>query len=529
MVRRRRLLEVGLASAAGLAGCSDITESDAEGTESTTETDTPTETEAATATETPTPEPAVVHSLPFTDEATSMDTLHSQSDAGSLSVSDSRPRSFKRPSSAEEDADSARFVRSSTGETELVYAFSKPVGWLNAEVHNVNNKAGSVSVYTSSDGADWNKIYVSTDKYSVVALDGGWNSMELSYGDFDSDIRYVKFVLSGSDVAWNPQIGHVEVRAERPGDNNAASEPISTSLQSEPVAGDLIDPGRTVLGYLQHLPGDGWLSGQHEYDPSSKGRLDYVQSVTGKHPGLVGYDVGFGGLEDRADTITTTWNDSNQLTTISWHVSAPPVESTNFERSMDSSDIDAVLTAGTEENTVYMEKLAEIADFLETLDDSGVPILWRPFHEADGGWFWWGKEGAAQFKRLWEHMFDYLHAERGLTNLIWVWSGSHGKPDSEWYPGDEYVDIAGIDTYKSHKSLSWEEQWDSMNDYVTNRPVALTESDSIPHPQKVRSETLPFLWFLTWHGKHVKDIDKGYLEFVYNHPFTINREDLPEF
>jgi len=527
MVSRRRLLELGLASAAGLAGCSDLSGNDTEGAESATSTDTATPTE--TATDTPTPEPAVVHSLPFTDEAASTDTLHDQSDTGSLSVSESRPRSFKRPSSADEGSDSARFVRSSTEETELVYAFSKPVGWLNAEVHNVNNEAGSVSVYTSSDGEDWNKIYVSTDKYSVVALDGGWNSMEISYGDFDSDIRYVKLVVSGSDVAWNPQIGHVEVKAERPGDNSASDGPISMSLKSDPVNPDLSEAGRNVLGYLQNLPGNGWLSGQHEYDPGGKGRLEYVQSVTGEHPGLVGYDVGFGGLDNRVDAITNTWNDSNQLTTISWHVSAPPIESTEFENSSKESDIDAVLTEGTEENTVYMEKLAEIADFLETLDDEGVPIIWRPFHEADAGYFWWGKEGASQFNRLWEHMFDYLHDERGLTNLIWVWSGSHEKPESEWYPGDEYVDIAGVDTYKSQKSLSWEEQWDNMNDYVTNRPVALTESDSIPHPQKVRSGTLPFLWFLTWHGEHIKGIDKGYLKFVYNHPFTINRGDLPEF
>jgi mannan endo-1,4-beta-mannosidase len=555
MVSRRKLLKLGLGTTVGLAGCSGISGDSEEPTESATDTATATKTPTATgtATETPTEEPTETSTeeptdtpteepteepaqsanpLPFTDTAASLDTLHSQSETDNLSLDTSNSKYFSRPADATESTDSSRFTRSdSTDDTDLVYAFSEPAGWVSAEVHNVNNKAGSVSMYTSSDGENWSEVDYETDDYYVPEGEGGWNDSEIT-AEFGDGIRYVKFVLTGSDVVWNPQLGHVEARAGKPAEptpSNDQSGDYDMTLESESVAPELNEAGRNVLGFLQNLPGNGWLSGQHEYDPYSAGRLDYVESVTGKHPGLVGWDIGFGGLDKRADVITSSWNDSNQLTTISWHVSAPPIESTEFENSKKSSDIDAVLTDGTEENEVYMRKLKNVADFFEELDNSSVPILWRPFHEADGGWFWWGMEGASQFKRLWEHMFEYLHDERGLTNLVWVWSGSHNKPNSSWYPGDEYVDIAGMDTYKSHRLLSWDSQWGNMNNYVTNRPVALTETDSIPSISSVSSESLPFLWFLLWHGEHLRSVDKDYLRSIYENAFTINREDLPEF
>jgi mannan endo-1,4-beta-mannosidase len=104
-----------------------------------------------------------------------------------------------------------------------------------------------------------------------------------------------------------------------------------------------------------------------------------------------------------------------------------------------------------------------ISGYLKTLADKNVPVLWRPLHEAAGGWFWWGRDRlAAPCKALWKFMFDRMVNRHGLKNLIWVWTceeGRHGENPLDWYPGDEYVDIIGRDYYpdmnqreKDHRS-----------------------------------------------------------------------------
>src|SRR5699024_12023865 len=80
--------------------------------------------------------------------------------------------------------------------------------------------------------------------------------------------------------------------------------------------------------------------------------------------------------------------------------------------------------------------------------DAGVPVLWRPLHEFDGQWFWWGKGGPKNFRRLWQLMYNRFTMHHGLNNLIWV-LGYSGEIENGWYPGDEYVDISGADTYDS--------------------------------------------------------------------------------
>jgi beta-mannanase len=86
------------------------------------------------------------------------------------------------------------------------------------------------------------------------------------------------------------------------------------------------------------------------------------------------------------------------------------------------------------------------ADLLTQLRDANVPVLCRPYHELNGNWFWWGKQGPDKFKKLWITMYNYFVKEQGLNNIILVLCYT-GQPDGNWYPGDEYMDIAGADTY----------------------------------------------------------------------------------
>lgn len=125
---------------------------------------------------------------------------------------------------------------------------------------------------------------------------------------------------------------------------------------------------------------------------------------------------------------------------------------------------------GTWENKVFTEDLKSVVGYLKLLQEADIPVLWRPFHEAAGGWFWWGKD-AASFKALWIAMFDYFKAQ-GLDNLIWVWTTEIG--DDDWYPGDQYVDIIGRDLY-GNDAADCASQYNSISAAYGDKMVSLSE------------------------------------------------------
>ena len=118
--------------------------------------------------------------------------------------------------------------------------------------------------------------------------------------------------------------------------------------------------------------------------------------------------------------------------------------------------------------------LAKIAGYLRLLHDANIPVIWRPLHEAAGGWFWWGKN-ADSFKKLWVEMFDYFETQ-GLNNLIWVWTSETN--DTDWYPGDEYVDIIGRDLYGNDAADCASQYQTLINDFgnkmITLSPIPLS-------------------------------------------------------
>lgn len=111
------------------------------------------------------------------------------------------------------------------------------------------------------------------------------------------------------------------------------------------------------------------------------------------------------------------------------------------------------ITPGTVANKAWMKQLDDFAAALMDLQSAGVVVLWRPFHEFNGSWFWWGAAPDGQdYIKLWQHMHNYFTGTKKLGNLIWVWSGTRElgnwvQPLMKYYPGDAYVDIVGIDIY----------------------------------------------------------------------------------
>jgi mannan endo-1,4-beta-mannosidase len=213
---------------------------------------------------------------------------------------------------------------------------------------------------------------------------------------------------------------------------------------------------RRVLAYFQKLAatnaGPRIISGQFSDfgDGASLAIMDQIHGVTGRWPAMIGVDYadfGRGSLTYKAPNAAAAayWK-AGGLVTISAHLYNPANPKGGGLRDQGVEFADLLKPEG-DTHRRWMEELALLGDGLADLKAQGVVVLWRPFHEMNGGWFWWGAKEPAQFIAVWRQMFEYLTQTRGLDNLLWVYAPNHGGKTAAYYAGDNYVDIVGVDAY----------------------------------------------------------------------------------
>lgn len=291
-----------------------------------------------------------------------------------------------------------------------------------------------------------------------------------------------------------------------------------------------------LFDYLKDSYGKHTLTGQQESTWDTDGplhELNFISKNTGgKAPAILGLDylnhLDSNYVKGVTQRAADWYLKSGGIPTICWHWGVPTIGQ-GYDNSKKSFDIAKTLTDGTTENLAMMKDLDIVAAELGKLRDQGVPVLWRPFHEFSGTWFWWGKGSSEDFKHLWIKMYNYYTIDKGLNNLIWV-LGYTNEPDARFYPGDQYVDIAGADTYvNDHGSLMT--LYNRMVTLVGNkRPIALHENGPIPDPDKVTTDGANWSYFMTWHTSFVTDgvsnsVDS--LNKAYNSERYITRDELP--
>ena len=164
-------------------------------------------------------------------------------------------------------------------------------------------------------------------------------------------------------------------------------------------------------------------------------------------------------------------------------------------------DLKNATVEGTWEKAFVDYDLANLAACLKLVKDAGIPVLWRPLHEAAGGWFWWGTDAEA-CKALWKYMFNYLKAQ-GFDNLIWVWTSQTG--DDNWYPGDEYVDIVGRDLYGDN-ATSCADNYTTVYNKYSNKIVTLSEcgwseytNSRVANISDQWAAGAKWSWFMPWY------------------------------
>jgi hypothetical protein len=282
------------------------------------------------------------------------------------------------------------------------------------------------------------------------------------------------------------------------------------------------EEAKAVYRYLLDRSGKEILSGQMVLNGNTE--LDYIYKITGKLPAIRGMDFIDARQNERQIQFAEQWWRKGGIPTIMWHWGAPGIGD-GYPNSQKKIDIDKVFEKGTPEYESFWTELKQRAHLLKRLKRQHIPVLWRPFHELNGNWFWWGKAGPEKFKRLWITMYNYYVHKKHLNNLIWV-LGYTSKPDAAWYPGREYVDIAGADDYgdnSPHKSM-----YDNVQLVVGKAmPVAYHECGIPPDMDKTIAAGANWSWWMEWHTSHLMKLDTTYLKHLYTHDQVITLDKIP--
>lgn len=322
---------------------------------------------------------------------------------------------------------------------------------------------------------------------------------------------------------------------------------------------------KNVYEFLLSIAGEKMLSGvQAGGTANNNERVNQVFQMTGKHPALSGYDfiflqysptpAGWSWVVNYGDISAAKeqW-EKNGLVSYMWHWNVPSSKADwdrgkegnfdgyNFYSDKTSFSIVNALTEGTWENDFILQDIEKVAGYLKLLQDEGIPVIWRPLHEAAGNynlygktnnaWFWWGRGGADPCKRLWKLLRDKLEGEYGLNNLIWVWT-LDATPGAEsewasWYPGNDLVDIVGVDIYADDTDSKERQYKAAAALSAGHKMVTVSECGNIPEPFKCIGNNEKWCWFMTWDLESYPLNTKDYWKALMASSKVYTREAMP--
>ncbi len=317
-----------------------------------------------------------------------------------------------------------------------------------------------------------------------------------------------------------------------------------------------------LFEFLKSIYGKKHLSGQQYLLRDELEDLVYYP-LTNKLPAVRGYD--FMGVssckktDDQVDRAIEWATKCGGIVTMCWHWYAPTdmddyskgssfyYETTSYNHKT-SFDISRAVTEGTKEYDFIIKEIDMVSAELKRMAELDIPILWRPLHEANGNWFWWGNhndEHREAYKKLWYIIFDRMENYHKLPNLIWVWNGQDKCMDVN----PNTYDIYGDDIYSQlpYDHTSQKDRYTYGESIANGKMLTLSECGYIPHPDEMKKDDVKWLWWLPWWGEFVharveyKPVlnEKGYpvinekymtedfLKEIMAHKDVISLQDLP--
>ncbi|EHS59676.1 glycosyl hydrolase [Paenibacillus sp. Aloe-11] len=343
-------------------------------------------------------------------------------------------------------------------------------------------------------------------------------------------------------------------------------QPVLTDSKATPET-------QRLMNYLTEVYGNHMISGQQEIygggnDGNSELEFDWIHNLTGKYPAIRGFDLmnynPLYGWEDGTTDRMINWvNNRGGIATASWHINVPrnftayqlgePVDWKNATYKPTETNFNTAnaVVPGTKEYQYVKMTIKDLAKQLQILQDNNVPVIFRPYHEAEGNgglkgegaWFWWASAGADVYKQLWDQIYTELTETYGLHNLIWTYNSYVYSTSPAWYPGDDQVDIVGYDKYNTvynrYDGLSGVPNEDAITSIFYQlvdltggkKMVAMTENDTVPSVQNLTEEKSGWLYFLPWYGEHLMSSAFNYpatLKTIYQSDYVITLDELPD-
>lgn len=303
-----------------------------------------------------------------------------------------------------------------------------------------------------------------------------------------------------------------------------------------------------VYDFLREQYGTKMISGTMANVSWNSHEAEWVYRHTGKYPALNCFDYlhlhasPADWINYENTQVVEDWWNNKGLVAASWHWNVPADEGStdyHFYTQDTRFDVSKAVISGTYENTVATADLERMADHLILLQEKHIPVLWRPLHEASGKWFWWGAKTAEDYRKLWIMMFE-IFQEKGLNNLIWIWTSQGG--DTMWYPGDDYVDMIGCDLYEKQNANEIAALYASLQKEYPTKMLTLSEFGEVADLPTQWNSGAKWSWAMPWYDydrtkslsglefdkkEHIHaDID--YWGRLLSDERTITRDEMPD-
>lgn len=402
-----------------------------------------------------------------------------------------------------------------------------------------------ITVRYAADAVKTNSLFVNGSEI------GSFVSEEIS--DFVTYTFYGVFLDEGTTEIviggdGGIDVDYIEIR------NNTTVYETSHNVSSELCNPNADENTVKLMEYLTECYGNVIITGQY-VSSAENSELELIYSITGRYPAIRFADLSdysMNGFQDSKQIeASIEWAENGGIVGLIWHWKAPTdepefySEKTSFRLTDAMTPMDLATTSESRIKEIYemdcitpqcyalIQDLDNIAKQLKRLQAKGIPVIWRPLHEASGDWFWWGASGETAYKWLWEFMYERFTEYHELNNLIWVWSGQ----GTDYLVDSSMYDIAAIDIYQNgeNDTGSHLEQYQWL-DAITggDKLLALSECGTLTDINTMFRDKAVWSFFGLWHGGYLVDesgelfssnISSEMLTRVYNSYGTVNLDD----
>jgi mannan endo-1,4-beta-mannosidase len=308
---------------------------------------------------------------------------------------------------------------------------------------------------------------------------------------------------------------------------------------AQPVNLNATPAARALLKEIHSVSGKATLSGEHNFPYTVSRYSDRVYELTGHYPAVFGQDFGFSTDEDKDSTLgrgpmiqeVIRQYRAGSVIALCWHAVRPiDDEPVTFHDSVQGKitewEFQQVLTPGTALHARWERQVDRVAGYLRELQDAGVPVLFRPYHEMNGNWFWWGgRPGPNGTAALYRMIFDrYVHVHH-LNNLIWVWNvnapSANAGPVDQYWPGPAYADVVAMDIYGAFEQSYYDSMLALAGD---QKPIALAEVGTMP-TLEVLAKQPRWTYMMMWSSFEEGANSPAQLQAIFHAPNIVDRGD----